>query len=213
MKVSRVYFLAAALLVSPWSSMMAQDAKDAQDQQTDPYQWLEEVGGEKALEWVKARNAIVQKRMEGDGGFDKLRSDLLEILDSNARIPFVSKSGDYFYNFWRDRKNERGLWRRTTLSEYRKAEPAWEILLDLDALGKSENENWVWKSVSLLRPDYKRALVSLRAAERTRSWSVNLTWRKSRSSKGAFISPKQKGVSLGSTLITSLFRPISGRRR
>ncbi len=159
--MSRVYFLAAALLVSPWSSMMAQDAKDAQDQQTDPYQWLEEVGGEKALEWVKARNAIVQKRMEGDGGFDKLRSDLLEILDSNARIPFVSKSGDYFYNFWRDRKNERGLWRRTTLSEYRKAEPAWEILLDLDTLGKSENENWVWKSVSLLRPDYKRALVSL----------------------------------------------------
>jgi len=140
---------------------MAQDAKDAQDQQADPYQWLEEVGGEKALEWVKARNAIVQKRMEGDGGFDKLRSDLLEILDSNARIPFVSKSGDYYYNFWRDRKNERGLWRRTTLSEYRKAEPAWEILLDLDALGKSENENWVWKSVSLLRPDYKRALVSL----------------------------------------------------
>jgi prolyl oligopeptidase len=141
--------------------MMAQDAKDAQDQQADPYEWLEEVGGEKALEWVKARNAIVQKRMEGDGGFDKLRSDLLEILDSNARIPFVSKSGDYYYNFWRDRKNERGLWRRTTLNEYEKSAPEWEVLLDLDALGKSEGENWVWKSVSLLRPDYKRALVSL----------------------------------------------------
>ena len=140
---------------------MAQDAKDAQDQQADPYEWLEEVGGEKALEWVKARNAIVQKRMEGDGGFDKLRSDLLEILDSNARIPFVSKSGDYYYNFWRDRKNERGLWRRTTLNEYEKSAPEWEVLLDLDALGKSEGENWVWKSVSLLRPDYKRALVSL----------------------------------------------------
>jgi len=141
--------------------MMAQDAKDAQDQLADPYEWLEEVGGEKALEWVKARNAIVQKRMEGDGGFDKLRSDLLEILDSNARIPFVSKSGDYYYNFWRDRKNERGLWRRTTLNEYEKSAPEWEVLLDLDALGKSEGENWVWKSVSLLRPDYKRALVSL----------------------------------------------------
>jgi prolyl oligopeptidase len=136
-------------------------AQDEQAQQADPYEWLEDVGGEKALEWVKARNAIVQKRMEGDGGFDTLRSDLLEILDSNARIPFVSKAGDYYYNFWRDRKNERGLWRRTTLNEYQKSAPEWEVLLDLDALGKSEGENWVWKSVSLLRPDYKRALVSL----------------------------------------------------
>jgi prolyl oligopeptidase len=127
----------------------------------DPYEWLEEVLGDKALEWVKARNAIVQNRMEREESFEKLRSDLLEILDSNARIPFVSKRGEYYYNFWRDKTNERGLWRRTTLEEYRKAEPKWEVVLDLDALGKTENENWVWKGASLLRPDYQRALVSL----------------------------------------------------
>lgn len=136
-------------------------AQDEQTQQADPYQWLEDVGGEKALEWVKARNAVAQKRIEADGGFDKLRTDLLAILDSNERIPFVTKHGEYYYNFWRDRKNERGLWRRTTLNEYQKSAPEWEVLLDLDTLGKSEGENWVWKSVSLLRPDYKRALVSL----------------------------------------------------
>jgi prolyl oligopeptidase len=127
----------------------------------DPYAWLEDVLGDKALEWVKARNAIVQKRMEGESSFEKLRSDLLEILDSNARIPFVSKRGGYYYNFWRDKTNERGLWRRTTLDEYRKAEPKWEVVLDLDALGKTENENWVWKGASLLRPDYQRALITL----------------------------------------------------
>ena len=127
----------------------------------DPYEWLEEVLGDKALEWVKARNAIVQNRMEGEPSFEKLRSDLLEILDSNARIPFVSKRGEYYYNFWRDKTNERGLWRRTTLEEYRKAEPKWEVVLDLDALGKTENENWVWKGASLLRPDYQRALITL----------------------------------------------------
>ena len=127
----------------------------------DPYEWLEEVLGDKALEWVKARNAIVQNRMEGEPSFEKLRSDLLEILDSNARIPFVSKRGEYYYNFWRDKTNERGLWRRTTLDEYRKAEPKWEVVLDLDALGKTENENWVWKGASLLRPDYQRALITL----------------------------------------------------
>lgn len=127
----------------------------------DPYEWLEEVLGDKAFEWVKARNAIVQNRMEGEPSFEKLRSDLLEILDSNARIPFVSKRGEYYYNFWRDKTNERGLWRRTTLEEYRKAEPKWEVVLDLDALGKTENENWVWKGASLLRPDYQRALITL----------------------------------------------------
>jgi prolyl oligopeptidase len=127
----------------------------------DPYEWLEEVLGDKALEWVKARNAIVQNRMEGEPSFEQLRSDLLEILDSNARIPFVSKRGDYYYNFWRDKTNERGLWRRTTLEEYRKSEPKWEVVLDLDALGKTENENWVWKGASLLRPDYQRALITL----------------------------------------------------
>ena len=127
----------------------------------DPYEWLEEVLGDKALEWVKARNAIVQNRMEGEPSFEKLRSDLLEILDSNARIPFVSKRGEYYYNFWRDKTNERGLWRRTTLEEYRKSEPKWEVVLDLDALGKTENENWVWKGASLLRPDYQRALITL----------------------------------------------------
>jgi prolyl oligopeptidase len=127
----------------------------------DPYEWLEEVLGDKALEWVKARNAIVQNRMEREESFEKLRSDLLEILDSNARIPFVSKRGEYYYNFWRDKTNERGLWRRTTLEEYRKAEPKWEVVLDLDALGKTENENWVWKGASLLRPDYQRALIIL----------------------------------------------------
>jgi prolyl oligopeptidase len=127
----------------------------------DPYEWLEEVLGDKALEWVKARNAIVQNRMEREESFEKLRSDLLEILDSNARIPFVSKRGEYYYNFWRDKTNERGLWRRTSLEEYRKAEPKWEVVLDLDALGKTENENWVWKGASLLRPDYQRALITL----------------------------------------------------
>ena len=127
----------------------------------DPYEWLEEVLGDKALEWVKARNAIVQNRMEREESFEKLRSDLLEILDSNARIPFASKRGEYYYNFWRDKTNERGLWRRTTLEEYRKAEPQWEVVLDLDALGKTENENWVWKGASLLRPDYQRALITL----------------------------------------------------
>ena len=80
---------------------------------------------------------------------------ILEILDSDARIPTIQKVGRYYYNFWRDAKNPRGLWRRTTLDEYRKAKPAWEVVLDLDALAKQEKENWVWHGAQALRPEYK----------------------------------------------------------
>jgi len=127
----------------------------------DPYLWLEDVTGEKSLNWVKERNAKTQTTFEANPEFNKLKEDLLEILNSKERIPFVTKSGDYYYNFWRDEKNERGIWRRTTLDEYRKASPAWELVLDLDEVAKAENENWVWAGVQILRPSYKRALISL----------------------------------------------------
>src|SRR5690606_9423077 len=84
-----------------------------------------------------------------------------EILDSDERIPFVVKRGEYYYNFWRDAKHPRGLWRRTTLDEYRKDDPEWDVIIDVDALGEKEGENWVWHGVSMLRPDYRHAMVSL----------------------------------------------------
>src|SRR5262245_52990382 len=127
----------------------------------DPYLWLEEVTGERALAWVKERNADSKAELTKDEAFGKLDERLLKILDSTDKIPFVSKDGEFYYNFWRDAKNQRGLWRRTTLEEYRKPKPQWETIIDLDKLAKEEKENWVWHSASFLRPDYKRCLVSL----------------------------------------------------
>ena len=159
----------------------------------DPFQWLEDVTGEKAIEWVKIRNAKSQAQLETDPKFNALREDLLAILDSEARIPFVGKQGDFYYNFWRDKKNERGLWRRTTLDEFKKAEPKWDLILDLDALGKTENENWVWKGANLLRPDYKRALVTLSRggadADVTREFDLD----KREFVKDGFSRPEAKG--------------------
>jgi prolyl oligopeptidase len=83
------------------------------------------------------------------------------VLDSRGRIPAIARRGDFVYNFWQDADNPRGLWRRSTLAEYRKAKPAWELLLDVDALGRSEDINWVWAGASCLGPDYTRCLVKL----------------------------------------------------
>lgn len=127
----------------------------------DPYLWLEDVEGKEALDWVRARNAVSEKQLAGDPRFEQVRGDLLAILDSNARIPYVGKMGGYYYNFWRDKQNPQGVWRRTTLEEYRKDEPKWEVLLDIDALGKAEGVNWVWGGAECLRPEYDRCLIDL----------------------------------------------------
>ncbi|MFT4256328.1 MAG: prolyl oligopeptidase family serine peptidase [Pseudoxanthomonas sp.] len=132
----------------------------------DPHAWLEDVGGEKQLEWVRAQNARTEAEIASTPQFKQLEADIRAILDSDAKIPYVGKMGDYYYNFWQDKQHERGLWRRTTLAEYRKPDPQWEILIDLDALNKAEGENWVWHGADCLRPvppdtTYRRCLVSL----------------------------------------------------
>ena len=126
----------------------------------DPHLWLEEVDGEKALAWVKAQNEKALAEL-GTPEQQALQKRLLAIYDSREKIPYVSPRGAHLYNFWRDGKHVRGLWRRTTLAEYRKKEPRWETVLDVDALAATEKENWVFKGTSCLRPDYKRCLLEL----------------------------------------------------
>ena len=151
---------ALACLVAGAISMNA-SAAEPEAMNEDPYLWLENVEGDEALDWVRARNAVSEKQLAGDPGFEQVRKDILDILDSDARIPYVSKRGDYYYNFWRDKQNPQGVWRRTTLDEYRKENPTWEVLLDVDALGKAEGVNWVWGGSECLRPDYDRCLIDL----------------------------------------------------
>jgi prolyl oligopeptidase len=127
----------------------------------DPYLWLEDVTGEQALDWVRARNQETTGRLATGPQFDRLRDGLRAVLDAEGKIPHVVRRGGYLYNFWQDAANPRGLWRRTTLEEYRKDSPAWEVLLDVDALARAEGENWVWQGAAALRPDYRLALVSL----------------------------------------------------
>jgi prolyl oligopeptidase len=127
----------------------------------DPYLWLEDIEGEKALEWAEARNTESLAILENLPEYKSLYDKNLAVYDSEERIAYPTIRGDFLYNFWRDAVNERGLWRRTTFEEYAKDDPRWETLIDLDALAKSEDENWVWHGASCLHPNYDRCLVSL----------------------------------------------------
>jgi prolyl oligopeptidase len=127
----------------------------------DPHLWLEEVQGEAALAWVRERNAVSRRALEAHPDFFAMRERIRAVLDSSDRIPAVTRRGGWLYNFWQDAANPRGVWRRTSLNEYRKDAPRWEALLDVDALGRTEGENWVWGGAVVLRPNDQRCLVKL----------------------------------------------------
>ncbi|QDJ08741.1 Prolyl endopeptidase family [Roseomonas mucosa] len=126
----------------------------------DPWLWLEEVEGARALEWVEARNAALLADL-ADSRFEADRDALKAAMDRPDKLPFVTRRGGLLYNFWQDAGRPRGLWRRTTLESYRTSDPAWEDLLDLDALAAAEGEDWVWQGARSLPGAHDRAILSL----------------------------------------------------
>ena len=133
------------------------------------YDWLEDVSGDKSMTWVKAHNArtLKDKNIEESESYKRT----LAILDSKEKIPGIRKIGNFWYNFWQDDNHVRGIWRRipcktssdsnVNFDEYLKDTPAWETVLDLDALGKEDDVSWVWKGSSVLYPTEDRALLHL----------------------------------------------------
>ncbi|MER7008337.1 prolyl oligopeptidase family serine peptidase [Dactylosporangium sp. NPDC000555] len=117
----------------------------------DAYLWLEDVEGERALSWVRERNAESVAALTGNDRFTGMYEGIRAVLDADDRIPMVAWHGERVYNLWKDAGHPRGLWRRTTLEDYRRDEPAWQTVLDLDALAAAEGENWVWQGVTFLR--------------------------------------------------------------
>ncbi|MBI2362354.1 MAG: S9 family peptidase, partial [Elusimicrobia bacterium] len=123
--------------------------------------WLEEVEGKEALAWVAGRNAESTAEFDADPRAKAVGAELRAIFTAKDRIPTPSWQAGRLTNFWQDAKNVKGLWRRTTLEEYAKAEPAWETLLDIDRLSAEEGESWVFKGADCLPPEQRRCLVSL----------------------------------------------------
>lgn len=134
----------------------------AAPQDADNYLWLEDIEGKKALDWVKKENAETDKLITGRPGFEADRKRAREILDDDRQIAEPGEvMGETITNFWRDAANPRGIWRQSPLDAYLAGKPIWTTLIDVDALGKTEKQSWVWHGADCLAPDYKRCLVSL----------------------------------------------------
>lgn len=132
---------------------------------TDPYVWLEEIEGERAMAWVNAQNERSLGVLRGDPRYEGLHQQALEIVQSRDRIPapgFRRQGGtEVIDNFWQDATHVRGIWRTTSVESYGTAEPVWETILDVDALAAAEGKNWVYKGATCLPPEETRCLVSL----------------------------------------------------
>jgi prolyl oligopeptidase len=127
---------------------------------TDSYLWLEDVHGLRALAWVKLQNIRTLRTLGHDPDYAKDYDAVLSDLDATDRIPFGGLEHEYVFNFWRDKTHVKGIWRRTTIADYAKADPHWETLLDVDKLAAAEQEDWVYKGRSC-SPSLTRCLISL----------------------------------------------------
>jgi prolyl oligopeptidase len=126
----------------------------------DPYLWLEDVEGERALAFVAQQNRRTLQKFGGTG-FAIDRDALTAIYDRPDNIPYVTRRGGFLYNLWKDTHNPRGLWRRTTLEEFRGPNPKWDVLLDIDKLAAEESEDWLLNWVETPPGSHPRAMLSL----------------------------------------------------
>ncbi len=136
-------------------------APPAQAGADDPFLWLEDIHGARAMAWVEQENARSLAVLKGDPRYETFHREALKIVNATDRIPAPELIGTTVYNFWQDPTNVRGLWRRTTPESYATTAPAWETVLDLDKLSADEKANWVWQGDNCPPPTYRRCLLSL----------------------------------------------------
>ena len=167
------HITAAALTAALMStSALAQDADTTEDSQdtmsetteaaaADPFLWLEEVEGERALTQVREWNSGTLDTLKANPLYEELYNEALAIVNSEDKIAYPSQRGDHVYNFWQDETHVKGIWRRATLESYMSGAPEWDILLDVDALAEEEGESWVYKGSSCAEPANRRCIITL----------------------------------------------------
>ena len=126
----------------------------------DPWLWLEEVEGDRATLWADAQTAATLKRF-GGAPWEADAQTLRTLLDRPDKLPIPARRGGLLYNFWQDASHPRGLWRRTTMADYQGGNPAWDVLLNVDALAEAEEADWTWQGAATLPPEHHRAIIRL----------------------------------------------------
>jgi prolyl oligopeptidase len=183
-----VLFLVMTAIISASAQSGVQTPAD----QSDKYQWLENVSGDRSLAWVRAENERTAKVLESDPRFATLQADALKVLESPDRLPIpVFREGEV-YNTWQDADHVRGIVRRTSLNDYLTPQPHWQTVIDYDALAKQDNEKWVQKGLNCLYPGNGLCLVGLSAGGEDATTLREFDLKTAKFVEGGFILPKSK---------------------
>ena len=156
----RVAGALATLIVAVAGTQIAR-AQGSTTEQPDKYTWLEDIHGDKSMEWVKTENARTAAVMEKQASFAPLDEDALKVLDSPDKLASPQFRGGLVYNTWRDKDHVRGIVRRTTLESYLTDDPKWETVIDYDALGQQDKQSWVGHGLACMQPEEERCMVAL----------------------------------------------------
>jgi prolyl oligopeptidase len=143
------------------ASAAAAAGADSGAAREDPFVWLEQVDGERAMAWVRAEDAKTAAVLEEDARYSGLFEEALEIAEAKDRIPEPRLIGGRILNRWQDADHVRGIWRRTSLADYQKSAPSWTTILDLDALAAAEKANWFWSGADCEERAERRCMIGL----------------------------------------------------
>ena len=183
---------ALAGMASIGAAQPAGETPKAEALADDPYTWLEEIQGERALAWARQENTRTLGELQADPRYQRFYDRALGILEARDRIPLVTFRPDGLYNFWQDPDHVSGIVRRTTLASYRTDNPAWETVLDVDALAAAEGKSWVYEGMSCLPPEERRCLVFLSDGGRDAKFVREFDLRERRFVEGGFSLPEGK---------------------
>lgn len=136
--------LLAALLAAT-AALTAGVAAGANRGDHDPFLWLSDIHGARALAWARAQTKESDAILQATPLYRAVYKAVLTSLDVPDRIAQVRMDGDQVYNFWQDKQHVRGVWRRALLTDYQRARPRWQTLLDLDALNARAKTGFVWQ--------------------------------------------------------------------
>ncbi len=184
--------LAALALAAPLAVPTASRAQTAATDAADPYLWLEDANGARAMDWVNAHNAKAVSVLESDARYPTLYKEALAIAEAKDRIPMGSFTHGEIYNFWQDADHLRGIWRKTSLASYETDQPQWTTALDVTALGKAEGKSWVFRGAPCARPAERRCLVHLSDGGEDAATIREFDLDTGKFVEGGFVIPKSK---------------------
>ncbi len=151
--MKKIVWISVAILITGFSQANTHDE--------DPFIWLEDIDGERSMEWVLSQNKQTADQYKAMPIYQELYSEAISALNGKSRIPSVTQKGEWVYNFWKDDKNPLGVYRRAKLKEFKANKPKWQTVLDMDQYNEIHEGKWMFKDMTCLAPEYQHCLTFL----------------------------------------------------